>query len=66
MCDDLSDDEVGTAVPVVSTVGNGARVEYSRLDTRLMGNPREFRRAARSGARLEVPDMKRTLAFRGA
>ena len=37
---DLSDDEVGTAA--VSASGDEARVEYSRLDTKLMGKPQKF------------------------
>ena len=50
MSDDLSDDEVNTAAPAVSAVGDEARVEYSRLATRFMG------KAGRPVARLKVPD----------
>ena len=39
-----TDDEVGTVVPAVSDVGDEARVEYSRLDTRWVGKPEKFNR----------------------
>ena len=42
MSDDLGDDEVGTAIPAVSAVGDEAPVEYRRLDTRLMGKLEKF------------------------
>ena len=42
MSDDLNGDEVGTAVPTASGVGDERRGVYSRLGTKLMGKPEKF------------------------